>query len=181
MEITDVVQRILSGDRQAFAEVVSHYQGPLFRYLGRMGLARERAEEIAQETFLRVWTRLGAFDSRRGSFSTWLFTIAHRLALNELGRASTRQELSVAVEHDPPCGQAGPAEALAAAQRRRSLVAALLELPSRERSAIALAYIEGLSLADVARIEGCAVGAIKTRLHRARRRLAGLLENEIDL
>ncbi|HZD53346.1 MAG TPA: sigma-70 family RNA polymerase sigma factor, partial [Woeseiaceae bacterium] len=64
--------------------------------------------------------------------------------------------------------------------RRRALRGALLELPARDRSAIALAYIEGLSLAEVARIEGCAVGAIKTRLHRARRRLAELLENEID-
>lgn len=180
MEISDVVQRVLSGDRQAFAEVVRHYEGPLFRYLGRMGLRQERAEEIAQETFLRAWTRLGVFDSRRGSFSTWIYTIAHRLALNELGRESSRKEPSMLAEHEAATGRAGPTEALEADERRHTLRAALLELPAFERSAIALAYIEGLALADVARIEGCTVGAIKARLHRARRRLAKRLENELE-
>jgi RNA polymerase sigma-70 factor (ECF subfamily) len=180
MEITDVVERVLTGDRQAYAQVVTHYQAPLFGYLGRMGLPQARAEEIAQETFLRAWTHLGDFNARRGSFSTWIYTIAHRLALNEIGRAATRQELALHAEHDPVCNAPEPPEALAATRRAERLRSALLELPARERSAIALAYIEDMALAEVARIEGCSVGAVKTRLHRARRRLAKRLEHDID-
>jgi RNA polymerase sigma-70 factor (ECF subfamily) len=180
MELPKVVKRILAGDRQAFAEVVTTYQGPLFGYLGRMGLPQTRAEEVAQEAFLRAWTRLADFDPGRGSFSTWLYTIAHRLALNELGRSATRQELAMVIGHDPASDAPGPADALATVQRRQRLQAALLDLPARERAAVALAYIADLALAEVARIEGCSVGAIKTRLHRARRRLATLLENDSE-
>jgi len=177
MEIPKVVERVLAGDRQAFAEVVTSYQAPLFGYLGRMGLPQARAEEIAQETFLRAWTRLADFDSRRGSFSTWLYTIAHRLALNEIGRSATRLELAMTADYEAACDAPAPADSLVAEQRRQQLRAALLQLPARDRAAVALAYIEDLALAEVARIEGCTVGAIKTRLHRARRRLAALLED----
>lgn len=180
MDITDVVERILSGDRQAYAQIVMRYQGPLFHYLGRMGLQQARAEEIAQETFLRAWTHLGRFDVHRGSFGTWLHTIAHRLALNALGRAATRQELTSDCGHDAASEAPGPPEALAAAERAQRLRAALLELPPRDRAALALACVEELSLADVARIEGCSVVAIKTRLHRARRRLAERLGQADD-
>lgn len=180
MEITEVVERILSGDRQAYARVVARYEAPLFRYLGRLGLPQARAEEVAQETFLRAWTRLADFDARRGAFSTWLYTIAHRLALNEIARAATRREQPLDDAFDPACDAPLPAEALAAEERTRHLQTALRELPPRERAAIALAYTEELALADVARIEGCSVGAIKTRLHRARRRLAEGLEKDIE-
>jgi RNA polymerase sigma-70 factor (ECF subfamily) len=180
MDITEVVERILTGDRQAYAQIVTRYQGPLFHYLGRLGLQQARAEDIAQETFLRAWTHLGRFDARRGSFGTWLHTIAHRLALNELGRAATRRELTSDCDHDPVSEAPGPPEALAESERVQRLRAALLELPPRDRAALALACIEDLSLADVARIEGCSVGAIKTRLHRARRRLAEGLGSDDD-
>lgn len=180
METPDVVELAQAGDKDAFAAVIMRYQGPLFGYLGRMGLPQARAEEIAQETFLRAWLHRGDFDRRRGSFSTWLYTIAHRLALNELGRHATHREVAMTGECDPVSSELQPAEALAAEERRRALRTALFELPARDRSALALAYIEDLALADVARIEGTTVGAVKTRLHRARARLAELLENEID-
>jgi len=180
MDITDVVERILSGDRQAYAQIVAHYEGPLFHYLGRMGLPQARAEEIAQETFLRAWMHLGRFDVRRSSFSTWLHTIAHRLALNALGRAAARQERTGERQPDRASEAPGPAEEIARSERVQRVRTALLELPSRDRAALALACIEELSLADVARIEGCSVGAIKVRLSRARRRLATRLGNDRD-
>jgi RNA polymerase sigma-70 factor (ECF subfamily) len=180
MEITEVVERIISGDRQAFAQIIAAYQAPLFRYLGRMGLPQAQAEEIAQETFLRAWTRLGDFDAGRGAFSTWFFTIAHRLALNELARFATRHELPIADGFDPAGDALEPPDATQTAQRARMLRAALLTLPDRERAALALAYVADLPLADVARVEGCSVGALKTRLHRARRRLAELLETQLE-
>jgi RNA polymerase sigma-70 factor (ECF subfamily) len=178
MEITEIVEQILSGDTGAFAAVVEAYQGPLFGYLGRMGLPQARAEEIAQETFLRAWTHLDEYDAGRASFNTWLYTIAHRLALNALARRATTQELSSTPAHDPASTAPEPAEAFAAGQLGASLRAALLALPATDRSAVALTYIKDLALVDVARIEGCTVGAIKARLHRARAKLAELLEDE---
>lgn len=178
MEITEVLQRVRAGDRQAYATVVMHYQGALFGFLGRMGLAPARAEEIAQDTFLRAWTHLVDFDPRRAAFGTWLFTIARRLALNELARGANRQEVAMTPEHDPVCRAPQPPESLALGEKRERLRTALAELPADDRSVLALACIDELTLAEVARIEGCTTGAVKTRLHRARRRLAELLEDD---
>lgn len=177
MDIDEALGRIQAGDRQAFAGIVMRFQGPLFAYLGRMGFGAAEAEELAQETFLRAWTHLQAFDARRGAFSTWLFAIARNFALNELARAANRP-LAQQLPHEPACDVPLPADQLAVEQRRTRLRAALMQLPTADRSVLALAYMEDLAMADIARIEHCSTGAAKLRLHRARRRLAALLGEE---
>ena len=91
-DIDDTLYRIRDGDRQAFAEIGLAYQVPLCRFLGAMGLSRAQAEDIAQETLIRAWNSLGHYASALSRFSTWLFTIARRLALNEIARAENRSE-----------------------------------------------------------------------------------------
>ena len=93
MDIQPILQQIRQGNRQAYAPIVAHFQRPLFGYLGRMGLTQAQAEDLAQETFLRAWQALAQYDPQQAAFSTWLFTIAHRLALNELARAANKHEV----------------------------------------------------------------------------------------
>jgi RNA polymerase sigma-70 factor (ECF subfamily) len=176
MDLTDVLRRVLSGDAQAYAEIVARYERPLFGFLGRMGLPQAHAEDVAQETFLRAWQHLGTFDSRRASFTTWLYTIARRLALNDAARAAARRDVGMTIAHDGACEAPQPLATLAAAEQRERLRAALLGLSTADRTTLALAYIEDLSLAEIAQIESTTVGAVKTRLHRARGRLAQLME-----
>jgi len=176
MDLADVLQRILSGEREAFAELVGRFQQPLFGFLGRMGLSQAQAEDIAQETFLRAWCHLRDFDRRRASFPTWLYTIARRLALNELARAPGTVEVAMPMIDDQACDGPQPPDVLRADERRQRLRRALLALSVADRTLLALAYLEDLPLAEIARIEDCRTGAIRTRLHRARSRLAGLLE-----
>jgi RNA polymerase sigma-70 factor (ECF subfamily) len=179
MNITEILRKIHAGDRHAFAEVVTQYQRPLFGFLGRMGLSQGLAEEVAQETFLRAWRNLGQYNAGRGQFSTWLFTIAKNLAINELARATNERAIPVGeATPEPPCDQPQPPEAIALRQRRQLLHDALQQLSVEERSAVALAYIADFELAEIARIENCTTGAIKTRLHRARRKLFNLLEHK---
>jgi RNA polymerase sigma-70 factor (ECF subfamily) len=143
---------------------VAHYQRPLFGFLGRMALSSAHAEEIAQETFIRAWSKLGDFDTDLAAFSTWLFTIARNLALHELERAAHRHETAVLedmAEH--ACSRLQPEAELDGKQQRQRLQHALHQLSLPERSALALAYIEELDLAAVARIEACSVGALKTQ------------------
>ena len=178
MDIKTVLKHIASGDRSAFSWLVARFQKPLFGYLGRMGLSQGTAEDIAQETFLRAWNRLGDYDATRAEFSTWLFTIARNLALNELSRASVKHEVATGdVLPEFACGNAQPSEVLDQAQQKQRIHAALRALPLMDRSALALAYFQELDLAAIARIEGCSTGAIKVRLHRAKQRLRQLLEN----
>ncbi|MEQ1619760.1 MAG: sigma-70 family RNA polymerase sigma factor [Methylococcales bacterium] len=170
-----------NGDRSAFAGVVQQFQQPLFGYLGRMGLTQSVSEEIAQETFLRAWTKLNDYDPARAEFSTWLFTIARNLALHELDRASNKREVT-SDEALPEFASQDkqPAEVFSQHQQRKRLFNALHNLPVADRSALALAYFQELDLAAIARVEGCSVGAIKVRLHRAKQRLRQLLEEHYE-
>lgn len=178
MDINDTLQKIRTGDRQAFAVVVRQYQRPLFKFLGNMGLSYGQAEDLTQETFLRAWRGIGQYNPGLGMFSTWLYTIARNLALNEIVRGSKRLETPVEELPDHPCDRPQPSEALDLLQRQKILYTALVQLPVADRCVIALAYLQDMDMNEIARIESCSVGAIKTRLHRARSRLSQLLENE---
>lgn len=172
MDIPSILQQIAKGNRQAFELLVEQFQRPLFSYLGRMGFSQAQAEDLAQETFIRAWQHLGQYDVHRAEFSTWLFTIARRLALNELERAGNRLEIHWG--EDPPnlaSPDATPLEHTEQHEQQRRLQAALKRLPSLERSLLALAYSQGLDMQAIARIEGCSTGAVKVRLHRAREQL----------
>ena len=179
MDIPHIFRRIQAGDRKAFAEVVGKYQRALFGFLGRMGLSPSQAEDVAQETFLRAWRHLGQYKPDRGEFSTWLFTIARNLALNEANRTASSRGLPATDDlPEPACGRLQPQDEFELAQRRRRVHAALCELPVADRCVLALAYLQDMNVAEIARIEGSTTGAIKTRLHRARGRLSRLLEND---
>ena len=182
MSVQAILRRIACGEQLAFAELVALYQRPLFSFLGRMGMGQAQAEDIAQETFLRAWTHLYSFDPERAQFGTWLFTIARNLACNALRSATRNGDAADAdLLEQLADEQAGPERRLDSAQQQARLQAALRQLPMAERSALALVYVHELALADVARIEGDSVAAIKTRLHRARRRLRELLNLDTEL
>jgi RNA polymerase sigma-70 factor (ECF subfamily) len=167
------------GDREAFGRLVRELQGPLFGFLGRMGLNQARGEEIAQETFLRVWQHFSRYRADRGSLTTWTFTIARNLALNSLSRAASQREVPFGdALPEIACERPLPGEALAVQQQHHRLRRALLALPPGDRALLALIYVQELSHADVARIEGCSAGAIKTRAHRAKARLRQIMEDE---
>lgn len=174
-----VLARIAAGEHAAFAELVRRYQQPLFGFLGRMGLSQAQAEDLAQETFLRAWTNLAQFDPTRAQFTTWLHTIARNQAVDFLGAQRQRAEVLSDSLPESACGQPNPMQGLQNKQAQHALQQALRQLPMADRSALALAYVHGLSLNDVARIEGVSLAAVKTRLHRARQALRELLNTEI--
>lgn len=176
MSIEAILQRLAQGEQQAFAELVDLYQRPLFGFLGRLGLGQAQAEDIAQDTFLRAWTHWPDFQPERAQFVTWLFTIARNLAYNAMQSAPQQREITGQALPDVACPQSGPAQTLDRAQQQARLHSALRQLPMKERSALALVYVHELGLADVARIEGDSLPAIKTRLHRAKQRLRDLLQ-----
>jgi RNA polymerase sigma-70 factor (ECF subfamily) len=165
MEDQQLVEQVLAGRTLAFEGLVRRHQGPLFHYLGRLGLPPAAVEDLAQEALLRAYRHLARFDPERGRFSTWLFTIARRLALNEL----ERRRRWIAAAGDPePAVEDPPGEMTSARDRVRE---ALARLPLEYRSPIALAYLRGLGMEEIARIEGCSVGTVKSRIHRGKQRL----------
>jgi len=180
-DLTPLLERTVCGDRQAYAAVVQHFQRPLAGFLTRMGLSPARVEDLAQDTFVKAWLHLDEYRPERAQFSTWLFTVARRLALNELSRASSQRETPMGDDTpEPACAGAGPPMVLARQRRQRQLQAALRLLPTEDRSVLALAYVHELDLTEIARIEGVRPGTVRTRLYRARQRLRDALGPDLE-
>ena len=170
MDDERLIEQALAGNREAFRLLVLRYQRPLFRFLGLLGLRDARAEDIAQETFLRAFKALGSFDPARAAFSTWLFTIAKRLTIDEWRRGQQQEDARGALT-DAATPALDPAESALAAERTRRLEHALQALPEQLRSTFLFSQIKELTLEEVAKLEGCAVGTVKSRIFRAREQL----------
>ena len=170
----------LSGDPVAFGRLVTRFEKPLFGFLGRMGFEQSVAEELAQETFLRAWKNRQSFDSNKARVSTWLFTIARNLAINEIdlqpsvtGDANSSEQPSTHPSTDP-------AQQYASHEAIERLRRALKTLSVEDRAAIAVIYVVDLTEKDAAQLMNCSVGAYRTRLSRARKRLAAAMKRLAD-
>jgi RNA polymerase sigma-70 factor (ECF subfamily) len=159
------VERVLAGDVQAFEGIVRRWQGPLVNMAWRYCRDRGRAEEMAQEAFLRAWRGLAHW-RRESSFSTWLFALAANVFRSELKRFPT---VNLPLEEAPE--PAGPAMQLSALQEKSShdeVRRAVLALPQRYREPVVLFYFHEMDLGAAARTMGLPEGTMKARLSRAR-------------
>ena len=177
-----LIRQTISGNRNAFRMLVVRYQRPLFRFLGGFGLGQAVAEELAQEAFLRAYRNLASYDVAKARFSSWLFTIAKHLAMNERARSSRRAphtDVSAGEAELPERGSVPSAhEAIEAKERRRSVHRALQRLPEVLRGTLILAYLKELSMDEIASIESCSVGAVKSRIFRGKQLLRAELAKE---
>lgn len=178
MDVLQAIHQVISGDAQAFEPLVRRYQQPLFHYLGRMGVSPAEAEELVQETFIRAFRHLHRFEPNRARFSTWLFTIARRLALNLLRRH--RGSKGQSIESDLPDPTVSIEANLAQQQIQHRISQALSQLPLKFRSPLSLAYLGALSIAEIAQIEGCEEGTVKSRIFRGKQRLKILLSDLLE-
>jgi RNA polymerase sigma-70 factor (ECF subfamily) len=178
MEDGFLIRQVLGGNPNAFRMLVVRYQRPLFRFLGGFGLGQAVTEELAQEVFLRAFRSLASFDPAKAAFPTWLFTIAKRLAMNERARLGQRTEHVAADEDHLPAADAPSAqEGIESRERAGRVRRALQALPETLRSALLLAYSKELSLEQIAEIESCAVGTVKSRIFRGKALLRAALVN----
>ena len=166
------------GDASAFDALFARWARPLLRYLERMVRDAGAAEELVQEAFLRVYRARERYEPD-ARFSTWLYRIATNLALNELRRPRRRDphDSLDAPDAQPLAAGSPPADEEVDARRRvERLELALAELPERQRAALWLTAVEGLSYAEVAESLEISESAVKALVHRARSGLADRLE-----
>ena len=183
---TAIVERVLGGERDAYALLVERYNGPLFRYLSRMTDQPADAEELAQEAFLRAYLSLASYDSSY-RFSTWLFRIATNLAINRIKAASkivSLEEIRLRREQrdEPPlelpdlCTDSQPDLAAERAELVRLIQNCIQELPPDYRAVVTLRHIAELSYTEISDTIGLPINTVRTRLHRGRERLGVCLE-----
>jgi len=172
--------RVKHGDRAAFAELVEKYKQPVMNLVYRTLHDEAEAEDLAQNVFLQVYKSAKRYESR-AKFSTWLFTIARNLCLNEIRRRSRHPADSIEETHaeheDQPRQQfedkkiASPPEKLLHGELAQKIEEALAELPENQRTAVLLCRQEELSYEEIAEILGCSLSATKSLIHRGRETL----------
>ena len=177
-----VVAAVLAGEHDRFGVIVRRYERTIFRlaltYLGN----REEAADASQEIFLKAFRSLGSYQTGR-PFLPWLYSIALNTLRTRRGRASRRAKS----ETTPPDFEetfADPADADPLDQAIRGEQARLVRegvsrLPQRLRAPVVLYYFEGLSVEETGEVLGLAVSNVKSRLFRARRRLAGIFTGRL--
>jgi RNA polymerase sigma-70 factor, ECF subfamily len=184
-----VVAAYLDGDRRAFGELVERYQNRLLNFVYRTTGDRERAEDLVQETFIRVYRHLHRFDQSK-KFSTWIYTIASNLAKNELRNRSRNPLVLFQTLMKNRDADAQPLEwedntyrpdDLYRKRHLKGLVdAAVEELPEHHRKVFVLREMEGKTYEEIAEITSTNLGTVKSRLNRARNNFAQLIAPLLD-
>jgi RNA polymerase sigma-70 factor (ECF subfamily) len=166
------VERVLSGDVSAFEGIVRRWQGPLLNLAYRFCHDRGRAEEMAQEAFLRAYRALAQW-RKDAAFSTWLFALATNLYRSEIRRIPARTvSLDDIVEpHDHRAADGG----LEHRDQDRAVRRAVLALPAKYREALILFYFHDMDVTSAAESLGLPEGTVKARLSRGREILRGKL------
>jgi RNA polymerase sigma-70 factor, ECF subfamily len=161
----DCVVHVLSGDAQAFEGIGRRWQGPLINMAWRYCRDRSRAEEMAQEAFLRAWRGLAGW-RRESSFSTWLFALAANVFRSELKRFPS---INLPLDEIPePAGAAQQHDSLFEKQSHEAVRRAVLALPPRYREPVILFYFHEMDVAAAARTMNLPEGTLKARLARGR-------------
>ncbi len=186
---SEIVQEFLNGEERAFAEVVRRYDKRLLNFVYRTVGDRERAEDLVQETFVRVYRHLHRFDQSK-KFSTWIYTIAGNLAKNEL-RNRSRNPLvlfqTIVKNWDSDFrplewedARTKPDDLYRKRFIRQKVEEAVAELPEHHRTVFVLRELQGKSYEEIAEITGCNLGTVKSRLNRARNSFARIIEPMVD-
>ena len=180
-----VVAAFLGGEERAFQELVDRYQTRLLNFVYRTIGDREKAEDLVQEVFIRVYRHLHRFDASK-KFSTWIYTIASNLAKNELRNRSRNplvlfqtikknwQDEERPLQFEDALSR--PDDLYRKRHLRELVEEATSRLPEHHRQVFVLRELEGKSYEEIAEITNCNLGTVKSRLNRARNSFAEIIE-----
>ena len=177
-----VVAQAIDGRESAFRELIGRYERPVFSLIYRLVRDRERAEDLAQDTFIKVLNHLERYDPSY-KLSSWIFKIAHNTALDHLRRkvpetlsldgsphARTAAEIE-ATTISPASGEENPEEYASSKELGAEFERAIGLLRPEYRTAIVLCHVEGRPYEEIASIMDVPLGTVKTFIHRARKEL----------
>jgi RNA polymerase sigma-70 factor (ECF subfamily) len=176
-EDTELMRRVQSGDEAALGALMERWERPVKSVIARVVLNSSDAEDLAAETFVRVWQQRARFDPN-APFRPWIFTIALNLARNRLRWWRSRPEVALEDWTESP-DHNETARAAETQERASAIRDAISSLPADLREPIVLAEYEHMSHAEIATLVGATVKAVEMRLARGRERLRGTLRNWI--
>ena len=184
----DLVTRAQQGSEKAYRELLGRYQRPVFSIIYRMIRDREQAEDLAQETFVRVFNNIDRYDPRF-KFSSWIFKIATNLTIDHIRRkeldtvsidgsrnAVTAEQIE-ATSITIASQDENPEELLEAKELGEEIEGAIGKLRPEYKAAILLRHVEGREYQEIAEILSLPLGTVKTYIHRGRNELREQLQH----
>jgi RNA polymerase sigma-70 factor (ECF subfamily) len=179
-ELSNLMARYIDGDASAFRELYAAVAPRLYGYLVKMARTRALADDLLQQTFLKIHRARGAY-VRGADPLPWIYSIAHRTFIDAV-RKDKRAIVGLGTDDDLPevhadlgGAQEGTRDDAADPEQVKTALDALSALPEQQREAVVLTKLEGKSVAEAAEIAGTTVGAMKVRAHRGYEALRGLL------
>jgi RNA polymerase sigma-70 factor (ECF subfamily) len=170
-----LVELARSGDSEAFGQLYDHYHVSVYRFVYYRVGSVTLAEDLTSETFFRALRSMGSFRWQGKDFGAWLMTIARNLTTDHFKAGRTRLEYATEdmSPHDEPTE--GPESSVLASIANESLLAALTELPHEQQECLIMRFLQGLSIAETAKVLGRSDGAVKQLQLRGVRNLAKLM------
>lgn len=167
--VTDsaLVRTMLGGDREAFAELYRRRQRDVYRFALHMTGAQDLAEDVTQEVFIVLMRKGNQYDELKGSVNAFLLGITRNHVLRRLRQERSFVSFADTVS-DVAINETGISETLTRTEAIQAMHRAVLNLPEHYREVVALCDLQELSYAEAAAVLGCAIGTVRSRLHRAR-------------
>jgi RNA polymerase sigma-70 factor (ECF subfamily) len=163
---------VARGDKAAFAALTTRHLNPVIRYASRYIGTQSEAQDIAQETFIRLWKHAANWEERGFSLRSWIYRITYNLCIDELRKR--RQMTPVEFDDSLASGDL-PEQDIQRSQQQQQVTLALNELPERQRTAIILCVYQGMSNIDAAVVLDVSVDALESLLSRGRRALKKII------
>jgi RNA polymerase sigma-70 factor (ECF subfamily) len=176
--VMELVGRAQEGDGEAFGALYDHYADTVYRYIYYRVGSRATAEDLTSESFLRALRRIGTFTWQGRDFGAWLVTIARNLVADHFKSSRFRLEVTTGEMLDSNQVEPSPEESVLESLSNAALLEAVRRLNPQQQECVTLRFLQGLSVAETARIMGKNEGAIKTLQYRAVRTLARLLPSD---
>ena len=182
LEDLELLAKISEQDRQALAALYERYGRRVFALAVRMLNDPVGSEEVTQDVFMSVWRRGASYTSKKGKFSTWLFSIAHNRTIDELRkrrRDRSRENADIDDHLNIQSNDISPADAAVAQSEYAKIRAAMEKLPVEQKSVLELSYFKGLTQTEISTKTGQPLGTVKTRMRLALKKLRTALSTEI--
>ncbi|MFI1967373.1 ECF subfamily RNA polymerase sigma factor, BldN family [Streptomyces pathocidini] len=174
----DLVERAQSGEAEAFGRLYDQYADTVYRYIYYRVGGKATAEDLTSETFLRALRRIGTFTWQGRDFGAWLVTIARNLVADHFKSSRFRLEVTTGEMLDANEVERSPEDSVLESLSNAALLEAVRKLNPQQQECVTLRFLQGLSVAETARVMGKNEGAIKTLQYRAVRTLARLLPED---
>jgi len=167
----DLLRLMMAGEEDAFAELYNRRQAGVYKFALQMSGSRETAEDVTQEVFIVLMRTADRFDPERGSLAAYLYGIARNYVLRRLEQDRAFIPIVDSIEEGTPPAmivEGNPLDDLTRGETIQSLRDSILALPPHYREVIVLCELHEMSYLEAASVVGCAVGTVRSRLHRAR-------------